>query len=303
MNRSIEIIGTESLGVRGLSCLVHAGERRIVIDPGIALGYLRHGFLPHPLQIAEGEHLRQRIITALTTATDVVFSHFHGDHVPLRDANPYQMAIRQLPPNFQKICCWSKSMDALGTKMKQRAQDLKEYIGSNFHSAENLKDGPLCFSKAVNHGGGRNSGSDMVMMTRIDVGNAVFVHASDIQLLDAETIDYIIAWEPDIVLAAGPPLYLERLSPAMRQVAWENGFRLAQNVETLILDHHLMRDQQGPVWLADLSAAVGRQIYCAADFMGRKRLLLEAERKNLYGAMPVPATWHEEYAKNKGVQI
>lgn len=297
MNRSIEIIGTESLGVRGLSCLVHAGERRIVIDPGIALGYLRHGLLPHPLQVAEGEHLRRRIITALTTATDVVFSHFHGDHIPLRDANPYQLAIRQLPPNFQKICCWSKSMDALGTTMKQRAQDLKEDLGSNFHNAENLMDGPLCFSRAVPHGGGRNPGSDTVMMTRIDVGNAVFVHASDIQLLDAGTIDYIISWKPDIVLAAGPPLYLERLSPAMRQAAWANGLRLAQHVEVLILDHHLMRDQQGPEWLADLSAAAGRQIYCAADFMGRKRLLLEAERKNLYGAMPVPETWHDEYAK------
>jgi hypothetical protein len=35
----IEILGTESLGVRGLSCLVEAGDRKIVIDPGLALGY------------------------------------------------------------------------------------------------------------------------------------------------------------------------------------------------------------------------------------------------------------------------
>ena len=44
---TLEIIATESLGVRGMCCLVTTGERRILIDPGLALGYLRHGF---PLQ-------------------------------------------------------------------------------------------------------------------------------------------------------------------------------------------------------------------------------------------------------------
>jgi predicted metallo-beta-lactamase superfamily hydrolase len=297
MHRSIEIIGTESLGVRGLSCLIHVGGRRIVIDPGIALGYLRHGFMPHPLQVAEGERVRQRIITALTTATDVVFSHFHGDHIPLYHANPYQLAIGQLPANFKDISCWGKSTDFLGTKMKQRAQDLKEHLGTNFHNAEDLIDGSIRFSKALPHGGGRDPARDTVIMTRIDLGDTVFVHASDIQLLDAETIDYLIAWQPDIVLAAGPPLYLENFLPAMRQAAWENGLRLAHHVETLILDHHLMRDNQGPSWLADLSAAAGRKVYCAADFMGKKPLFLEAERSKLYETMSVPTNWHDNYAK------
>ena len=42
---SIEIIGAESLGVRGLCCLVTLPDRRIVIDPGVSLGYVRHGLL------------------------------------------------------------------------------------------------------------------------------------------------------------------------------------------------------------------------------------------------------------------
>lgn len=92
--------------------------------------------------------------------------------------------------------------------MKLRAQDLKELLGVNFHNDEDHIDGCICFSKAVLHGGGRDPGRNGVIMTRIDLGDAVFVHASDIQLLDAATIDYIIAWQPDIVFAAGPPLYL-----------------------------------------------------------------------------------------------
>ena len=297
MDSSIEIIGTESLGVRGLSCLVKTGKRRIVIDPGVALGYIRHGLLPHPLQVAEGERVRQRIIKALTKATDVVFSHFHGDHIPLREANPYQLAIDHLPKNFQNTCCWSKSLDSLSEKMKERAQDLKELLGQNFHVAEGLSDGPMTFSKAVPHGGAKGRARGSVMMTRIKVGDKIFLHTSDIQLLDAATIDLIIAWRPDIVLATGPPLYIETLSDELRTAAWENGLRLAHNVDILILDHHLMRDQQGPAWLAALSAKAGKQLYCAADFMGRKRLFLEAGRIESYEAMPVPANWHEEFAK------
>ena len=130
MAASIEIIGTESLGVRGLCCLIKTAKRRIVIDPGLALGYIRHGLLPHPLQVAEGERVQRRIILALAKATDVVFSHFHGDHIPLREANPYQLAIRDLPENMQKICCWGKSSDSLKEKMKQRARDLQALLGT-----------------------------------------------------------------------------------------------------------------------------------------------------------------------------
>ena len=61
----IEILGTESLGVRGLSCLVEVKDRKIVIDPGLALGYNRHGLLPHPLQVSVGESVRQKILTVL----------------------------------------------------------------------------------------------------------------------------------------------------------------------------------------------------------------------------------------------
>lgn len=296
MNKSVEIIGTESLGVRGMSCLIQAGNRRIVIDPGVALGYIRHGLLPHPRQVAEGERVRQRIIKALQGATDVVFSHFHGDHVPLREANPYQLAIRHLPANFQNLCGWSKSVDDPGEKMKERAHDLRELLGPNLQMAEGLSDGPMTFSPAVPHGmKGDRRGT--VMMTRINLGNKVFLHTSDIQLLDTATVDFIIAWQADIVLAAGPPLYIETFKDEMRTAAWENGLRLADNVDILILDHHLMRDQQGLKWLDALSAEVGKQVYCAADFMGKRRLLLEAGRVDLYEMMPVSTSWHEDYAK------
>jgi glyoxylase-like metal-dependent hydrolase (beta-lactamase superfamily II) len=91
-NRStLEIVGAESLGVRSLCCAVDLEDRRILIDPGLALGYFRHGQHPHPVQVAIGERVRRRILTLMEQATDVIFSHFHGDHVPLTHANTFQL--------------------------------------------------------------------------------------------------------------------------------------------------------------------------------------------------------------------
>jgi predicted metallo-beta-lactamase superfamily hydrolase len=293
---SLEIIGAESMGVRSLCCLLTCKDHRIVIDPGVSLGYMRHGLLPHPVQIAEGRRVREKIIGALKDATDVVFSHFHGDHVPLIDANPYQLSIKSLPPGFHELRCWSKSDGDLSPKMNKRFRDLSKLLGSNLKTAEGRSEGRLSFSRAVPHGE-LNSDLGTVMMTRIEMDSSVFVHASDIQLLDAPTVDRVIDWQPDIVLAAGPPLYLEKLSKTERDSAWDNALRLASNIDTVILDHHLMRSVEGAVWLDELSVAVGKKVYCAADFMGRPRQLLEAQRNKLYEKMPVPAGWHDSYTR------
>ncbi|MEA1991030.1 MAG: hypothetical protein U9N58_02375 [Thermodesulfobacteriota bacterium] len=295
---TIEIIGTESLGVRGLCCLVKIRERRIVIDPGVALGYIRNGLLPHPYQVAVGQKVRQDIINALETATDVVFSHFHGDHIPLLYANPFQLSFQQLPTHFKNLRCWSKSDKDLSPKIQLRAFELAELLGPNMKVAEGCSDGPLRFSEAVPHGS-PESRFGGVMMTRIDMGDSIFVHASDIQLLDDATVEKILRWQPDIVFASGPPLYLSSLTATLRKQAWENALRLARNVDTLILDHHLLRCEDGAVWLDNLRKTSGGKVCCGADFMGKPRLLLEARRSQLYQKMPVPENWHQDYFQGK----
>jgi uncharacterized protein len=120
LTTGLEIIGAESLGVRSLCCLVTLPDQRIVIDPGVSQGYRRNGLLPHPYQVAVGRRVRGRIVEALGNATDVVFSHFHGDHVPLVAANPYQLAIPSLPASFRRLRCWSKSGEGLSEKLYER---------------------------------------------------------------------------------------------------------------------------------------------------------------------------------------
>lgn len=125
----------------------------------------------------------------------------------------------------------------------------------------------------------------------------MFIHASDIQLLPDEAVSAILEWSPDVALVDGPPLYLGRLSGQQIDAAWTNALRLARGVGTLILDHHLMRDQQGLGWLERLSHISGKSIMCSADFMRRPRMFLEAKREKLYADMPVSGHWHEDYAR------
>jgi hypothetical protein len=293
----IEIIGAESLGVRGLCCLVGVAEQKILIDPGIALGFLRKGQAPHPVQVAVSEVIREKIIQAWGLATDIVLSHFHGDHIPLADANPYQLDIARVEDLNPGIRIWTKPPDFLSAREQKRFAALKERLDARWQEATSeIK--PLHFSMPVPHGE-RTKRNEMVMMTRIEENEIVFVHTSDIQLLDDDTVDLVLEWQPDILLADGPPLYLDQLSSNLRKRAWQNALRLAGSVDTLILDHHLMRSFEGSKWLDRLFFESGRRVLCGADFMRKPRRLLEADRKRLYDETPVPLGWHQDYAIGK----
>ena len=163
----IDILATESLGVRGLCCLVSINNRRILIDPGIALGYLRHGQLPHPFQVGVGAMIRSDIISSLESVTDVVISHFHGDHVSLIDANPYQMPMRSVAHLLAKPRLWAPARETLSSVMQQRREAIEKAHGAPLRETEGTTDGPLCFSTAMPHGE-YNNGLGTVMMTRID---------------------------------------------------------------------------------------------------------------------------------------
>jgi predicted metallo-beta-lactamase superfamily hydrolase len=292
----IEIVGAESLGVRGLCCFVTTKKQKIVIDPGIALGYTRYKLLPHPLQVAVDEKIQKKIIKKYSEATDIVISHFHGDHIPLVNANPYQLNIKKISGLNQKAKIWAK-LSQLSPTEKRRAESLSLAINKKLIPGEEIEQGVFHFSKAVPHGKSDNN-LETVMMTKIEE-DCVFVHASDIQLLNDESISQIVSWKPDIVLASGPPLYLFKLTKDQIRKAWYNASRLSEKVDTLIIDHHLLRDDIGIQWLRKLSLKSNKNILCGADFMNKPRMLLEARRKDLYERMPVPEGWHEAYGQGK----
>ena len=294
----IEIISSESLGVRGLCCFVRAGDRRILIDPGVALGYHRKGLLPHPCQVLQGRKIRETIINRWGLATDVVISHFHGDHCPLPNANPYQLDLEQienLPPP-ERI--WIKSSKHLSSLEQKRKNALVSIFKRRVIEGEGKTDGPLSFSNAVPHGD-EHSRNITVMMTRIE-SERVFIHASDIQLLNRRSVSLILERKPDVLLAGGPPIYLgKRISREQKKRAMKNAVTLAREIDAVIIDHHIMRDLDGGDWIAEVSRQSGRRVFCSADFMKVKRKMLEAKRKRLYEILPVPEGWHERYGRGE----
>ncbi|RZB38559.1 MAG: uncharacterized protein SRB2_00307 [Desulfobacteraceae bacterium Eth-SRB2] len=293
----IEILSAESLGVRGLCCYVKTRQRNILIDPGFALGYMRHKLLPHPKQVAMAERARRRIIGLWEKATDIVISHFHGDHVPLVNANPYQLHAKELTGLNNTARIWSKNPDHLSPNEALRKESLRAVLGVHFLPGEGVRDGPLNFSLAVPHGD-PDVTDELVMMSVVEE-DLRFLHAPDIQLLHDQTVFRILEWQPDILLAGGPPLYLSRLTKEQIDRAWQNALMLARAIDLFILDHHLLRCTEGITWLEELSALSGKPVLCAADFMCRKRILMEAERESLYRNFPVPEGWHEDYAKGE----
>jgi len=297
----VTILGTESLGVRGLCCRIKTGDRCILIDPGVALGYLRHGRLPHPCQVAVGDAVRKRIIDACSEATDIVISHYHGDHLPLADANPYQIPLQDIKFRVGAKF-WCKGSEGCSNVSLRRRLDLIAHIGKDdLPAAEGSGDAVVQCSLPVPHGiSGSHPGT--VMMTKIrDVsdGGKSFLHASDIQLLNRESVDVIRNFEPDVVFASGPPLYLGRISVKDRDLAWKNALSIAEipSVKIFILDHHLLRSHEGFKWLKALFAETDGITVSAADFMKQKQLSFEADRDELYSRFKVPERWHSDYAR------
>jgi predicted metallo-beta-lactamase superfamily hydrolase len=293
----ITILGTESLGVRGLSCIVETENRYIFIDPGVALGYLRSGLLPHPSQVAVGARIREHILESLGRATDVIISHYHGNHIPLSDPTPYQISLSSFP-TLPRARLWCKGPEHISALSTRRRDELLAHLGVSPVDSEGSGDDTIRCSHGALHGSVR-SRRGTVMMTRIQEGNDVFVHASDIQLLDADAIAVIYGWQPKTVLVSGPPIYLPGLPHEERVIAAANARFLAESVDTLILDHHLLRSLEGLEWIERLQDRCGAHVCCAATYMGAEPLLLEARRKELYREMPVPEGWHDAYAKGE----
>lgn len=290
----IKIIGAESLGVRGLCCSLTVGERRIVIDPGLALGFRRKGLLPHPVQIGVGRVIRERIISEIRISSDVVFSHYHGDHIPLKDPNPFQLSLIENIDIFKSRRIWIKPFSEETGKRKDRALHLFQLMQNNICIPEKSDDGVLFFPILAPHGN-EMSTLGVVMVTGVRMNGKLFIHASDIQLLSDKAVAWIIELSPDIVLVSGPPLYLDHINRQRKTSAWQNAIRLAKNVETLIIDHHLLRSAEGLHWLDKLSEICGRTVFNAAEFTGISPHLLEAMRPKLYSDIPVPDGWHKRF--------
>jgi len=292
----IKVLGTESLGVRGLSCFIEYRGVKVVIDPGVALGFSRYGLHPHPIQALTGYCVRGELLNSLLSTDYVVISHLHGDHVPLVNANPFQLPIQLVRLREGSEVLLPVPTEGLGRLFRRRFRGLIRYLSNSIKLLTHPPhhEGPLSIYWPLPHG--LNS-STYVAITSVNFSNLRFVHAPGSQLVLRGSVELISRLRPDVVVIDGPPIYryvndLSTYSLLLRK-SLEGVRELVRVCDVVIIDHHVLRCSEGlewVKWVGELFSGVAN-VLTAADYLGRDPLLLEAWRRSLYELVKVPNDW------------
>jgi len=291
------MLGSESQGVRGLSCFLEYRGIKVLVDPGVALGFTRWGLHPHPIQAVAGDEVRKNIGTLWQNTDYVILTHMHGDHVPLYNANPFQLSLYQLKDNSRVriIAPESKVLSKVG---RLRLDKIKEVYGVRVItlSEREFEIGPIRFYGPYPHG---MSSRTNVYVTLLDLGEKV-MHLSDTGLVTSEVIKLALKLMPDIVITDGPPIYRfshdrELVNEILRKAS-ENLHKLVKVAHTIIVDHHINRCDEGYEWIRKESELneVDASIMTAAEYMNSNPLLLEAWRRTLYHHYPINNLWFKK---------
>lgn len=277
-------IAFDSTGVRSMATLVVTRDARILIDPSAALAPARYGLPPHPLELEALEDSIARIGSELEDADVVVVTHYHYDHhdpgfkIPAGKYSSKLVLIKDPVRNIntsQRIRAsrFLKVLRSAGARV-QVADGQSVRIGGT----------ELTFSAPVPHGNTTRLG--YVLMLRVEEGGESVGYSSDVEgPLEDGAVDFMCGSR--VAVVDGPPTYLvgraytrEDVDRAVRNLA-----RLSRCVEVLVVDHHLLRDLNYRELFVRVSELSGRQPISAAEFMGREPNLLEARRRELYGAV------------------
>jgi len=292
MQMDIRILGADSFGVRSLATFVTTSRMRVFIDPGVSVCPKRDGHPPHRLELEELSRVRAAIQEHARIADAIAITHFHHDHYtsfedrPLDLTNPETaQAVYGDKPVYVKA--WQRK---LNHAQKTRAIEFLRSLGRRVTIADGGTFGGMAFSPPFKHGEA-GSKQGWVTMVLIEDRDERLVFGSDIQLIERESVDWIIERKPKTLIVSGPPIYLRVLAEDARQRASANLLRLAGAIPTIIIDHHLLRTADYHRFLAEplrIARSAGHRVLTAADFMGRPNTLLEARRRELWQSPPHP---------------
>ena len=254
-------LASESLGVRSLAVFVEAGGKRILIDPGVALGPKRYGLPPAKVEIETLHRMRRKIQGYARRADVVTISHYHYDHHTPFFEGLYESSSEAFAREIYagKLLFIKHPKENINFSQRKRAWAFlknAEPIARKIEFADgrsfDLGGVTLEFSPAVPHGS-EGSKLGFVVMTLIDDGSKRIIHASDIQLLNRKAVKWIIEKVPDLLITGGPPTYLGRRAEG----SWETGIKNLNEIirETgaeIVLDHHIVRDKRYPRFFEEL---------------------------------------------------
>jgi len=293
-------LAAESMGTRSMCTFIETPDVRLLVDPGVALSR-RWGLLPHPREYQALAASRQRIAAFADRSEVVAISHYHFDHCT-PSFTDHAWTFSSLPVAEQlfhgKIVLAKDYRNNVNPSQRRRGWLLRKIVGGGFkeyHVADGnaftFGDTVITFSPPVFHGE-ENTPLGWVVMTRVDVAGERVMHASDVQgpMLDA-TVNLILAARPDLLYLAGPPLYLVDYKVERQSIktGLQNLATLAEAIPTVIVDHHLLRDEawkRASKHVIEAARGHGNRVLTAAEYRGKETTLLEAQRRDLYAAEP-----------------
>ena len=282
-------LAAESLGVRSSAVLVETEDVKVLIDPGVSLAPARFGLGPHPLEIRRMNEAWLKIKREAVRADVLVITHYHFDHFDPTEALVFR----------DKTVLLKHPEETINASQRGRARNLLRSIGTLPRRMETA-DGKefafggtvIRFSGPAPHGPGMNVG--WVVQVSVRAGGEAFLYTSDVQGAPRpEHLGFILSEGPGLVYLDGPPTYLmgqgfgpDDLRASLRNIGEVIG---SARVHTLIIDHHLLRDAE---WRNEIREVVqramaeGKKIVTAAEYLGAKEELLEANRKRLFEQYP-----------------
>jgi len=278
-------IAAESLGTRSMATLVKTKDCSILIDPGVALGPSRYRLPPHPLEVQRmGEHWKA--IKKFAKKSDIlIVTHYHYDHHDPNEPDIYR----------DKTVFLKHPEEMINKSQKGRAKFFLERLG-NLPKTLQYSDGreflfgstKIRFSDPVFHG--TNPRLGYVTEVSIKEGDFCFVFTSDVEGPSVgEQAKFILNEDPNQVYLDGPMSYMlgYRYSKASLDYSIKNINDILKKtkIETLIVDHHLLRDMKWKDRIKDVFRTAEKQnvkVLTAAEYLGLENEMLEARRKELY---------------------
>lgn len=309
MGIKFEFAGAESLGVRSLATFVKTPDVKVLVDAGASLG-MRSYLLPHPLEYRALKESKDRIVRYAQKADCITISHYHFDHYIATwkevDAIWSWSSYEQAKDVYGNKTIYAKafrkniniSQRKRGYLFGKIAADFCKEIVYADDVEYNFGDTAITFSPPLHHGDD-SSLLGYVLGTLISHDGQKFLHCADIQGPSSEkTLNFILKIKPDFLVLSGPPMYLSgiKIEPDIIQAGLRNLGKIVKNIKHTIVDHHLLRSEEGLNVIKELKAAAeknGNSVSSIAEFMGKDNNILEAKRKKLYDENPPDAEFRK----------
>jgi len=264
-------------GVRSSCVLVRTPEVSLIIDPGCALGPWRYGLPPHHAEREALDLAWRKISAALAEADVAAITHYHYDHL-----NPKHPELMK-----GKTLLVKDPEKSINFNQKKRAREFLS--GLEFVPADGktfaFGQTSLIFSEPLPHGQ-EGAKTGWVISLAVIRGEERFLFASDVGGIQTESqFRFIKEARPRVIYIDGPLTYMG-LGDLETSINYLARVILELRPETLILEHHLLRDlgwRDKMARVLELGKAEGVRVTTAAGFAGKPDNLLEARRKELYG--------------------